>query len=104
MTSCRIIFVVKLNEGEKDDNDTEYIKENKSDSRKGNMDWWRLRYYANCVKRILEYKNYNQICLETWDVVSSVAFGCSVLVFLVGYIILVTTRLNSDIGQFKHWI
>ena len=32
MTSCRIIFVVKLNEGEKDGGDTEYIQETKNDS------------------------------------------------------------------------
>ena len=32
MKSCWIIFVVKLNEGEKDGGDIEYIQENKNDS------------------------------------------------------------------------
>ena len=40
--------------------------------------------YANCAKRILGYKNCNEICLKAWNVISSVAFHYSVLVFFMG--------------------
>ena len=60
-------------------------------------------------KKFLGYKNWNKIYLETWDMVSSVAFDCSALVFLVGYIILASIRLHtfglnldSGTGLFKH--